>query len=381
MTSIFGSRQVFVTRIALVLAVLPSAASSQTLAIRAQRVLTGTGQEILNGVIMIEDGKIKSVGPETPIQNGVPVVDYLDSTICPGFVEPHSALGVTESGDEIAHAVEPNARAADFYDPAHRQFREALASGITTAALAAGSMDVVGGLGIVVKTAGERDTIVRDGAFLKMSVTRDALSDSRVPTSPIGLMHVLRGELSKAQAATDSSPLHALVTGKLRALIDARSPGEIAQALEITAAYHLDVALVHADDGARVADDLKSAKVPAILGPYTFDTPKRLLLTPAALSKAGTPVAFTSDAPLYSPEFLRMTAALAVRHGLPLDEALRALTSVPAQILGVSDRVGSVATGRDADLCVWSGHPVDLRSRLQAAYIKGTRVFRQQAGE
>jgi len=309
----------------------------------------------------------------------VAVVECPDSFVSPGFVDLQTALGGRGDDNEIASAFEPDARAVDFYHPEHEDFAKALAAGITTAGLSPGSMNVVGGVGVLVKTAGAGDRIVRDGAFMKLSMTRQALSEERAPTSPLGLLHMLRGQLTAAKSADAQSPMQAFASGRLRGLVAVQTRNEIASALDLASQFHLDLVLLGGDDAGRMLDELKAAQCAVVFGPFSFATPQRLLATPAQLVKNGTRVAFTSLAPSDAPEGLRLSAILAARNGLTEDEALRAITAVPAQLGGVESRVGTLAPGKDADLIVWSAPPLDARARIEAVYVRGVKVYPSNA--
>jgi imidazolonepropionase-like amidohydrolase len=210
---------------------------------------------------------------------------------------------------------------------------------------------------------------------MKLSLTRQAQSDERAPTSALGLLHMLRAQLTAARSASAQSPMQALANGRLRGLVSAQTRSEIASALDLASQFHLDLVLLDADESGRMLDELKAAQMAVVMGPFSFATPRRVLMAPAALAKNGTRVAFTSRAPEDSPESLRFSAILAMREGMSEDDALRALTAVPAQLGGVEARVGTVAPGKDADLIVWSAPPFDARARIEAVYVRGTKVY------
>ncbi len=101
----------------------------------------------------------------------------------------------------------------------------------------------------------------------------------------------------------------------------------------------------------------------------------RSLASPGALAAAGVTIAITTDHPVVPIHFLVYQAALAVKEGLDPATALRAITLHPARIMGVDERIGSLAAGKDADLCIWSGDPLDVMSRVEQAWIDGRRVY------
>jgi imidazolonepropionase-like amidohydrolase len=123
-----------------------------------------------------------------------------------------------------------------------------------------------------------------------------------------------------------------------------------------------------------------------VIGPLLTSRSKvelrnRSLTSPGQLAAAGVTIAITTDHPIVPVHFLAYQAAIAVKHGLDRATALRALTINPARIAGIADRVGSIAPGKDADLVIWSGDPLDVQSRVESALIDGTEVYTYTGGE
>jgi imidazolonepropionase-like amidohydrolase len=162
----------------------------------------------------------------------------------------------------------------------------------------------------------------------------------------------------------------------------ARKPSEIMAALEVIEEFGLKAVLLDARDADEAVPAIKAAGVGVILAPLRASSRRKELALPATLERERIPFAFCSDAPTESgPDALRISAALAVRNGLPKEAAFTALTARPAVLLGVEARVGTLRPGRDADFVVWSGHPVDLSSRILAVCVNGKEVFRRKESE
>jgi Imidazolonepropionase and related amidohydrolases len=124
-----------------------------------------------------------------------------------------------------------------------------------------------------------------------------------------------------------------------------------------------------------------AAGIPVVIGPLFTTRSKvelanRSMSSPGLLAAAGVTIAITTDHPVVPIHFLIHQATLAVKEGLDRDTAMRAVTINPARIAGVDDRIGSLEVGKDADLCVWSGDPLDVMSRVEQAFVDGAQVYR-----
>ena len=156
---------------------------------------------------------------------------------------------------------------------------------------------------------------------------------------------------------------------------------DIATALRLAAEFGYDLVIDHGTEGYLIADKIAAAGVPVVTGPLITARSKvelrnRTMANPGLLAAAGVTVAIATDHPVVPVHLLIVQAALAVREGLDRDTALRAVTITPARIMRVADRIGSLAPGKDADVAVWSGDPLDVMSRVEAAYIGGREVYR-----
>ncbi|HEX2185082.1 MAG TPA: amidohydrolase family protein, partial [Chloroflexota bacterium] len=154
---------------------------------------------------------------------------------------------------------------------------------------------------------------------------------------------------------------------------------DILTALRIAEEFQIEIVLEHATEAHRLVDILAERKTPCVVGP-TFgvrgkvETKEKTFATPGMLARAGVPVAICSDHGVTPSMYLRLYAALAVGEGMAEADALNAITIWPAQILGVAERIGSLEPGKDADLAIYSGHPLDPRSRPEAVFIEGQRL-------
>jgi len=395
------------------------------LALRGGTLLT-PDERIDKGVLLIEDGKICGIGPDLEIPSGAKVVDVEGRFVLPGLVEPHCHVALFADGidyrfydgNEMTDPVTPQVRALDGIHPEDLAFADLREAGITTINISPGSANVIGGQTAVVKTRG---TTVDDMLVLQPGAMKMALGENpkrvygeqkRIPSTRMGTAAVLREWLTKAklycekkerhlekveafsrgdEGATKPEPfetdvrLEALVPvveRKLRVHIHAHRADDIVTGIRIAEEFGLDYVLIHATEGYKIADYIASRNAPCIPGPILFSRRKLELvgMTPrnaGALSKAGVKVAIQTDEGSAT-RYLTLNAAVCAREGMDPDEALRAITLTAAEILGVEDRIGSLEVGKDADLAVFSAHPLEIaKARVELVLIEGEAVYQR----
>lgn len=360
------------------------------MALRAAKVFTGAGAVHENGVVLIRGGKIEAVGTDIALPAGCPVVDFGEAVIVPGLIDPDTSLGAAGQVAERADALQPAAAAENVFDRFSRDFDRALAQGITSVLITPSGENIVGGSAVAVKTSGRSDCrvsrILRTGGPLVLTLDGTAYRYDRMPTSRMGAIDLFRRTLDEASAKKvagrggKADRLASFASGRLDGFLRVGARYDIASAIDFKEKYGLNVTLLGVHDAWRMMDELKQAGLPLIMGPFPFSTSERILRVPARASKAGVKFAFTGGAASWNPVLLRTTAALAVQSGLDRETALKALTLHPAEITGIAHRVGSIAAGKDADLVVFSGDPIDLTSRVLKVYIDGIPVFRGCSG-
>jgi imidazolonepropionase-like amidohydrolase len=155
---------------------------------------------------------------------------------------------------------------------------------------------------------------------------------------------------------------------------------DIATAMRIADEFGYQLVIDHGTEAHLIADKIAAAGVPVVIGPLLTSRSKvelrnRSLANPGRLAAAGVTIAITTDHPVVPIHFLIHQATLAVKEGLDRETALRAVTINPAGIIGVADRLGSLSVGKDGDLVVWSGDPLDVMSRAELAYMRGVEVY------
>lgn len=342
-----------------------------TLAIKVDRIAKPDGTLGPGGWIVVKGGRIEGVGvAEAP--SGAAVLEFKRGVATPGFIDPVTSLGASGDLAETARAFTPEVQAGDAFDADHTDFRKAAAGGITTIGLSPSSSNVVGGHVAIVRTSGEQGLAVLSGSGpLRFALTPTAFDSERAPTSRMGALPQLR-ELLAGDKLKAPGPC----------LVEASSPDEIRVALETFEKAGREVALLRPngandpDEGvAELFEHAKESHALAVVGPFTLSTPARTLALPQTLATRGVAVAFSANG---NPAALRLTAALAVRGGLPADKALLALTSVGARVLGLDD-CGALEAGKRADLLVFEGDPLDLASSLDLVLVGGAPQDKKEA--
>jgi imidazolonepropionase-like amidohydrolase len=351
------------------LTLAPQAALPQptAFALRAAQVHLPDGSSIQDGIVLVDGGRIREVGRGVRIPSGMPLIEHAGS-ISAGLVACHSYDGLQGRGTDTTRALLPELRVADSFHPSHKDFERALAAGVTSVVLVPGPGNLIGGLCAVVRTHG--GTLLERESHLSLALDGSALMRTRVPTSYAGALE----QLEQLFAEREGSVGRAL-SGKLPVMIEVDERHEIARALDFAAKHGLRGALSGGPLAGELAQRIHASGLSVVLPPFELGTEERALRTPAQLAEAGVPFAFGMDAPGSAPAGLRLSAALSVQHGLDPQTALRALTSEAARIAGVEERVGRVESGRDADLVLWSGHPLELSSSVQAVYVAGVLAW------
>jgi imidazolonepropionase-like amidohydrolase len=175
-----------------------------------------------------------------------------------------------------------------------------------------------------------------------------------------------------------------VINGEIPLLIHAHRVDDIITGLRIADEFHLNVIIQHGTEAHKIPGELATRRVPAVVGPSLSSRAKvelkdRSFKTAGVLSQTGVKVAIMTDHPVIPIQYLPLLAALTVRDGMDEEEALKAITINPAEILGIADRVGSLEKGKDADIIVLSGHPFDWRTKVELVLINGKIVYENQA--
>ena len=376
---------------------------------KAAKILTGTGAPIADGVIIVQGGKITAVGAGLKIPDGAKVVDLGGATVIPGLVDANLVLWLDGAENEEAREITPDYRVVDGLNPNARDLQRAVQSGVTTAFVGPGNRNVIGGLASVLKTRGAtlKEMIVREEAALKATVGSGPSAGNysprgsppldvyaRRPTTRMGVTWEFRKAfLDAARYDADRPPkldpareiLARALERKLPVRIAASRAFDIESALRLAEEFNLSITFEEAEESYRHIELLAKRKVAVALRP-TFQAGRVLANdgselrygTFAALVKAGIPTALLTGGAGEDESLLSM-AAFAVRYGATREQALRAITLTPAEILGVADRVGSLEKGKDADFTVLTGDPLEVTSRVERVVVNGRTAYERES--
>lgn len=356
---------------------LVASACASSVLIKAPRWLDADGRLQSGAAVLVSDGRIADVNA---VQADV-THEYADGVLCPGLVDIGAQLGAAGQLRERQSALQPNASAADVFDVTSEQLRQALHAGVTAFALSPDDSNLVGGAVAVCVTGGPSGPTVRaPRACLKLSLSPEAFLADREPTSRSGAIGLLRDALREAREDARADGLFSeFAAGRSTGLFAAPSGADVLSVLNLAEEFGLRLAIEHTDDARDVAGAIARAGAAAIVGPLGLDASIRQARAAADYAKAGVRIALAGGLPQRSADSLRISAAVAVRAGLDPAVARRSVTRTPAEILGVADQLGAIEKGLRADLVIFSGDPLDPRSRVLAVYVAGQRVLDNRA--
>jgi len=382
------------------------------LAIVGGHILTITKGEIEKGTLLIDEGKIVAVGREVEVPAGASIIDATGKYVLPGLIDAHTHVGIGEEAqgwagmdvNEMTDPVTAHLRAIDAINPEDEGFRDALRGGVTAIQINPGSANIIGGLTVAMKTFGRTvdEMALRSPSGLKAALGENPKrvygDQKKLPSTRMGSAAVLREWLVKAQnymakeEAAKQEPgkpferdlrLEAIARVLRREIplrLHAHRADDIMTALRIQEEFGFDLTLEHCTEGHKIADVIAKRGIPAMVGPTITARTKvelrdRSLRTPALLSQAGVKVCIITDHWIVPIQHLIVSVILAVREGMAPEEALKAVTINPAEVIGVADRIGSLEPGKDADFQIMSGHPLDIMSRAEKVFVSGQLAY------
>ncbi|MEZ6197372.1 MAG: amidohydrolase family protein [Planctomycetota bacterium] len=351
-----------------------TAAAQDRVAVKAKRIVTGRGADLVDATMLVENGRVKAIGRELAIPAGYRTVDLGAAVVAPGFVDVASAAGAPNDLVESSVGIDDRGRTAEAVELAHRDFPLLAASGITTAVILPGDRSLVSGRGCAVKT-GDRARLAEAEGPVRLTVTPSALSRARRPSSYADALEMLRVFLDESKGGRGQPAMIEFARGKRPGLCTVSSAAEIRDVLDLRRRYDLDLALIGAVDLQRALDGLAVKGLSVALAAPGPEADRRVSGLGALAEAAGITVAYFGDTPRRHPDVLRQGAITAVRHGLSSRAGLASITSAPAEIAGIGDRVGALAVGMDADFVVLSGDVLDARSRVLETWIDGRRAW------
>lgn len=356
--------------------------------------------------IRIQDGKITAIGECIQPGREEPVYDATGRNVYPGLIEAHCHIGVSTDGfdvassdyNELSEAVGAEMRAIDSFNPQNRCIRQALEGGVTTICTGPGSGRIITGTFAAVKTVGTcvDDMILKYPVAMKCAFGQNVKGGNPTNTR-MGVAAKLRETLFAAQdymrkkeAAGDDvlkrpkfdlkmEALIPVLKGELPLKAHAHRTDDILTAIRIGKEFGLKMTLDHVTEGELIVDELVRAGLPVAVGPSINHATKvelknKKLTTPGVLQKAGLHVCIISDASVTPVQHLRVYAGLARKHGMDPFAALQAVTIRAAEHIGVSDRVGSLEVGKDADIVIADGDLLSSLTKIVSVFVDGEKV-------
>jgi imidazolonepropionase-like amidohydrolase len=393
----------------LILLASVGSAFSQTIAITNAKVYPVSGPPIANGTVLIRDGVIVAVGDHVSVPAGAQTVDATGKVVTPGLINSITEMGVVEIGqvrdtNDAAARGNNNISAAfkvwDGLNPASMSFASTRNEGVTTVIVAPRGGLISGqAAAIDLGTGHVADVLRRSPVAMIAQISSAAAAGTTARGELIGKLRVLlddvkfymahAGDYDRAQTRSLSAPaadLQALipvVQGKMPIIIDADSMAEIDSALTLARDYKLQVMISGGAEAWLSADRLAAAHVPVLTGamnniPGSFATLNQRQENAALLRRAGVTVVLVgnddNDESRFNARNIKYEAGNAVAYGMSYDDALRAVTLTPAEAFGLSDHIGSLQAGRDANLVVWSGDPFEFSTQVERVFIKGREI-------
>lgn len=366
----------------------------------------------MNGDILIENGKIKAVGRELKFRDDCEIIDASGCFVMPGMIDSHTHIGLWEEGigkegwdgNECSDPITPQLRAVDGINPDDLGFKDAISAGITSVGVHPGSANVIGGQGVALKTTGKTidSMIIKDPVGIKVAFGENPKSvyiqEKKSPQTRMAIAGLLREYLHKTnqyimrkEMARDGKAREPDFDVRLEALsmvlkkevpimIHAHRSDDIMTGIRIAEEFNIRYTLEHCTEGYLLLDELKKRNPMTAVGPVLVSRMKvelrnRSFENASLLAKSGVKVSLITDHSVLPIISLSLCAALSVKFGMDREDALKAITINPAEHLGISNRVGSIEAGKDADVVILDGDPLKIESQIKKVFLNGDIVF------
>jgi imidazolonepropionase-like amidohydrolase len=383
--------------------------AGQTIAITNGKVHPVSGPPINGGTVLIQDGVIVAVGANVTIPAGAKRIDVSGKVVTPGLINSTTELGLIEidqvrSTNDVSARGENNIAASfrvwDGLNPESTTFAPTRNEGVTSAAIFPQG-GLVSGQGAVIDLipGSTADMLRRAPVAMVAQINSPTAGGTTARGELIGKLRTLfedvkfymQHRLDYERAATrnltarrdDLEALIPVITGRMLLIIDANRRDEIESALNLARDYNLTIAISSGAEAWLVADRLARARVPVLVGamnniPSSFATLNQRQDNAALLRRAGVTVILVTNndggESRFNARNIKYEAGNAVAYGMSYDDALKAITLAPAELFGVSGRIGSLQAGRDANVVVWSGDPFEFSTQVEHVFIRGREV-------
>lgn len=373
------------------------------IAVKGETVYTMAGDPITDGVVLVKNGKIEAVGKASDISIPSEYEVHEAKVVTPGLIDAHSVVGLAgylnqdhdQDQLETSNAIQPELRAIDAYNSREKLVGYLRSNGITTVHTGHGPGALISGQTMIVKTAGEtvEESVVVPAKMLAFTLGNNMSREISKPGTRSKGIAMLRQTFVKAQDYLEKrngdedyskdlgmEALADLLEGKLTALITAHKANDIMTALRLQEEFGFPMVIDGAAEAYLVMDEIKASGFPVIVHPTMIrtygDAKNASMETAGKLYEAGIPVAFQSGYEGYVPKtrVVLFEAGVAANNGLGKENALKVLTIDAAKLLGIDNRVGSLEAGKDADIAMFNGDPLEYITNVTGVIINGVKV-------
>ena len=377
------------------------------------KICTMTGKNYDNGCILIKEKVIQKITKNIDISENTDdiILDVNGAWVLPGFIDAHSHIGIFEekkgqvgdSSNEFTEPITPYIKAIDAINPMDSAFLNAIKTGVTSVMVGPGSSNVVGGQFVFIKTHGRciDDMVVLEPAAMKIAFGENPKTNygnnNQMPSSRMTIGSMLREELFEAKQYADSKKATLdngesfekdfrkecwlpVLNKEIPLKAHVHRADDIQTAIRIAKIFDLNLTLDHCTEGHLIPEEIRRSGYPAIVGPSLAsrnktETQNLDFKTSGVLNKAGIKVALTTDHPVTVIQCLPFCAGIAAKEGLGIEEGLKAITINAAEICNVSNRVGSLEVGKDADITIYDSNPMEVFSNCLYTIIDGKIVY------
>lgn len=390
---------------------------SDVVVVKGKQVHTVAGRKIDNGVVVCVDGKIAAIGEANSVAIPEGAAIHEAEVVLPGLIDIRTCVGlsgllnVDHDSDQLESSspAQPELRAIDAYNGKDELVEYVRSFGVTTVHTGHAPGELISGQSMIVKTHGNtvEEAILADGRAVCATIAESSKKSGKQSPGTRGkqvamLRQLLieadeyRSKKARQAAKSEEKPelprnlklevMAEVLDGKMALLVTADRAQDIASALRLANEFKISIWLDSGADAPQMLSEIKQAQVPVLLHPTmaraSGERENLTLKAASILHEHGIPFAIQGGYEAYVPKVrvILFEAGVAAAHGLPRDAAIEAITLAPAKILGIADRVGSIEIGKDADLALYDGDPLEYTSHCTGVLIEGKFYSGEQQG-